>query len=288
VKHATCIVNDRVRNPHKRIQHARRGLYAHGIDTQIVITESAEHCRSIARQSVENGDDIVIAVGGDGTVHSVLQEVVQSPTSLAIMPLGTGNDIARALGIRGEVSEITEEPVQVDVARIEGSGIWFLSVLATGFDAQVNARANALGFGRYVRAFLLEFPNVQSHRYELLIDDVPTSGEAIMVCLGNTSTYGGGMVICPNASVQDGVFSITWISPVGRVRLLRFFPKVFRGQHVTLPEVRLLEGQRVEIRGARRRVFADGEPVGDIPLTASVVPGALSLHVQAGFGYEAS
>jgi diacylglycerol kinase (ATP) len=288
VKSATCIVNGRVRNPSRRLQQLCRDLSDRGIDTRVVITQSAEHARSITRQSVQNGDDIVIAVGGDGTVHSVLQEVVQSSTSLAILPLGTGNDIARALGVRGDVSEITETPVRVDVARIEETGIWFLSVLATGFDAQVNARANSLGFGRYIRAFLLEFAHVQAHRYELLIDGNVTAGDAIMVCLGNTSTYGGGMVICPSARVQDGVFAITWISPVSRLRLLRFFPKVFRGRHVTLPEVRLFEGERVEIRGSQRSVFADGEPVGEIPLTASIVPGALSLHVRPGLGYEAS
>jgi diacylglycerol kinase (ATP) len=95
------------------------------------------------------------------------------------------------------------------------------------------------------------------------------------------------MVNCPSARVQDGVFAITWISPVSRLRLLWFFPQVFRGRHVILPEVRTFEGQRVEIRGAKRNVFADGELVGEIPLTASIVPGALSLHVQHGLGYEA-
>jgi diacylglycerol kinase (ATP) len=288
VKHATCIINSRVTFPGKRIERLLDELRGTGIDLDIAVTQSAPEARAVARRSVDEAVDMVIAIGGDGTVHGILQEVVQSPTSLAIVPMGTGNDIARALGIRGVLEELISEPVRVDVAHIAQSDTWFLSVLATGFDAQVNARANRLGYARYIRAFLREFPSLRPFDYELVIDGQSRAGGAIMVCLGNTSTYGGGMIICPEANIHDGTFAITWISPVGRLRLLRFFPKVFRGQHVRLPEVECLQGTHVEIRGPRRQVFADGEPVGEIPVTTRVVPGALFMHVASELTREAS
>lgn len=249
-----------------------------GFHTRVVMTTSKDQARAMARRSVQAGDDLIVAAGGDGTVHGVLQEVAQTSTALAIAPIGSGNDIARALGIRGTPAELAKNPVLVDVAQIQETGVWFLSVLATGFDAVVNARANSMGSLRYIRALIREIPFLHSYAYAIDIDGVPKTGQAIMVCVGNTSTYGAGMQICPRAHAFDALLHVTWIHPVPRWRLITFFPQVFRGRHVVLPEVETYTGSTVTFMGQPRDIFADGESIGRLPCTVKVVPKALLLH----------
>jgi diacylglycerol kinase (ATP) len=222
--------------------------------------------------------DVAIACGGDGTVHAVLQVCMRRDLTLGVLPCGRGNDIARALRLQTistrELAQMwLQHPVAVDVAAVEPSDEWFLGVLTSGFDSRVNARANRQA-GGYAMATLRELASFGPTEYDVVIDDRRVTGPALLVSVGNGGWYGGGMHICPTADLADGALDITWVDPTPVSRFIRLFPSVFRGTHATKPEVRLLRGTRVHLN-APGFAFADGEPIGELPVTVTVQPAAL-------------
>jgi len=282
MKQALIISNSQSRQAISRSNELVPRLQSLGYRCDIVVTDSASAARELARSAVERNIDTVIAAGGDGTVHYIAQELAQSDTALGIIPVGTGNDIARALSIEGTANDYLLASTKIDMAYIPEYQRWFLAVLATGFDARVNETANRLGRGRYIRAVVREVASLRPIFYELDIDERVIPGLATMVCVGNLSTYGGGMRMCPTATPTDGLLDVTWVDPVTRVSLLRFLPQVFTGNHVSMSEVHTWQAQTVMLRGPIFMSYADGEPVGAPPFTVKVIPGAIRIHTPDG------
>ena len=237
-----------------------------------------------AHEAVARGLDVLVAVGGDGTAHLAVQAVAGTATALAVLPTGTGNDLATCLGVPGTV-EGTAAAVRaggaVEVDAVQVGERWFACVLGTGFDAAVNERANALrwprGRRRYDVATLLELRTFRPQPVRVTVDGLVTDTDVVLVALGNAPSYGGGLRICPGADVRDGLLDVVVVGPLTRRRLLALFPRLFRGTHVTDPAVTVLRGREVTLEGADLAVYADGEPFGRLPLTATVVPGALRV-----------
>jgi len=228
--------------------------------------------------------DTVIAVGGDGTVHSALQICMRNGLHLGILPAGHGNDIARTLGIeRWGVEQLVERwlrhPVNIDVAQVAHPQVWYLSVLATGFDARVNARANTLrGRSRYVRGLMAELRHFGATWYRIRTDGQVRDQSAVLVCVGNGAFYGAGMAICPDADVRDRQLDVTIVAEVSKSRFLALFPSVYRGTHIHRPEVTHVRTREITIDAEGRMGFADGEPIGPLPLTVTVQPAALPAY----------
>jgi diacylglycerol kinase (ATP) len=282
MKQALIIVN-----AHSRKNDAGVGAFAHamtslGYTCEVRTTHDAQSARNAARDAVNRSFDTVIAAGGDGTVHYIAQELIRTKTALGILPIGTGNDIARALGIRGTQADYGNRPTLVDVAYIPEFDRWFMAVLATGFDAKVNHTANQLGWGRYVKAALRELVSLSAIDYKVIADNQQMTGRATLVAVGNLSTYGGGMRICPHARATDELLDITWVDEVSRTTLVRFFPHIFSGKHITRPEVRTAQAQSIHIQGPQHTAYADGEPIGAPPLSVSIAGGALLVHRPRG------
>ncbi|MGH3822256.1 MAG: sphingosine kinase, partial [Pseudonocardiaceae bacterium] len=165
--------------------------------------------------------------------------------------------------------------------RIEG-GAYFATVLCTGFDASVNARANAMrwpsGPRRYDLAVLAELTALRPRPVQVHADGAEVELEAILVAVGNGPCYGGGLRICPDAMLSDGLLDVIAIAAVSRRRLLRVFPRLRVGGHVDEPEVTVLRSTSVCIEGDPGwPVYADGEPQGTLPVTARCEPGALTV-----------
>ena len=256
------------------------------------VTADAAATSRLAAQAVQRGDDVLAVFGGDGTVHLAAQAVAGTATALAVVPGGSGNDLAAALGLpadpvaaAGHVADALRSGRRrrIDVGQVAG-GACFVTVLCTGFDASVNARANAMrwpaGPRRYDLAVLAELAALNPRPVQVQADGSVVELEAILVAVGNGPRYGGGLRICPDATLADGLLDVIAIAAVSRRRLLRVFPSVRAGAHVREPEVTVLRGATVRIDGDPGwPVFADGEPQGTLPVNLHCEAGALTVVV---------
>ncbi len=267
----------------ERVAEIVASARALGVEVTFAATDSAEDTEAAARRLVAEGHERLLVAGGDGVIHLAVQAVAGTNTVLGVVPVGTGNDFLRALGMHGElatcVARSLEDAVALDLLRIGTR--WAASVATLGFSADVNARANRMqrprGPIRYTIATLLELPRLHARPVALVVDGAPVHRDLTLMTVANTSTFGGGMQISPDASPVDGSAELTLVGPVGRRRLVRFFRRVFDGSHVTLGEVETMRCGQVEIVTPDLAVWADGEPVATTPVVVEVVPRALRL-----------
>ncbi|WP_314221930.1 diacylglycerol kinase [Streptomyces zaehneri] len=269
---------------------AASALRAAGYTVRTVLGVDAGDALVRARAAVADGTGALIAVGGDGLAHLALQAVAGTRTPLGLVAAGTGNDFARALGLPvrdpAAAARLVADALKgarirdIDLGRVGDR--WFGTVLASGFDSRVNDRGNRMrwpvGRARYDLAMLVELAAFRPFPYRITLDDgAVREVEATLVAVGNGSSYGGGMRICPGADLTDGLFDVTVVGDCRRTTLLRVFPKVYRGTHVDHPKVTVLRAAKVEIAAAGVSGYADGERLGELPLTARCVPGAVRL-----------
>lgn len=257
-------------------------LMSHNVDFQQIEGSSAEqlsiHLRRLLQSEPVKG---VIAVGGDGLAHLVFTPCIEKGLPFAIIPAGTGNDFVRALGWNLEdVESILDRildvpPTRIDMGRVDNQ--WFGAILSTGFDSVVNERANTLkwpkGPSRYNLAIALELPRFTPHHYRIETESRLIETEAMLIAIGNGKSYGGGMNICPDASLHDGLFDVVILKPVSKPEFIRTFPKVYSGNHTNHPQVEILRAQKVTVI-ADAIAYADGERLGPAPITAECVAGA--------------
>lgn len=226
----------------------------------------------------------LILVGGDGMVHLAIQHLAGGNIPVLLIPAGTGNDLARALhlDLSNPIANLdlllSSQPVAIDLGVV--NGIFFADILSTGFDSVVNERANRMkaisGRMKYNIAILLELPLFKPRRYNFLVDGQAFEVEAMLIAIANGISYGGGMKVCPDARLDDGLFDIMILEPVSKLEFLRVFPKVFSGSHLSHPKVRMLRGRKVEL-SAEAVAYADGERIGALPIDVSITPRALKF-----------
>lgn len=274
-------------------------LREHGVQTAVISGGSAAESSALLRVAIEVGTDAVLVAGGDGTVHLALQELAGTGIPLGIIPVGTGNDMAATVGLRELDIDAAVDAVSagstrcIDLARVtraDGSTEYFGTVLASGFDSRVNDRANAMrwprGGSRYNIAILIEFLTLHGVPFEVdltLADGTREfiTGDLVMATIGNGRTYGGGIPICPDADPSDGLLDVTLVRPAGRLRLLRLLPRVYKGTHTTVAEVTTRRVRSARLSSPGVTAYADGDPIGTLPLTIDVVPGALTMFAPA-------
>ena len=230
--------------------------------------------------------DGVIAVGGDGLLHLVLQKVVPAQVPLALIPAGTGNDFVRTLGWSLESFDehlafvTSTQPTPIDLGLVDGE--WFGAILSTGFDSIVNEKANTLSWPKgpmkYNAAIAIELPRFKPRHYEIFLDDQSISTEAMLIAVSNGRSYGGGMLVSPDANISDGLFDVMILRPVSKIEFLKVFPRVFAGTHLSHPAVEVLRSRTVRIE-SKAVAYADGERIGQLPVTAECIRGALRSWV---------
>jgi diacylglycerol kinase (ATP) len=278
---------------------AAERLRAHGVKTAIISGGSAAESSELLRAAIALGTDAVVVAGGDGTVHLAIQEVAGTGIPLGIIPAGTGNDFAATLGLRELDVAAAADTIAagatrtIDLARVtrpDGSTTFFGSVLASGFDSKVNDRANAMrwprGGSRYNIAILIEFLTLGGIAYDVELELADgsrerISGDLVMATVGNGRTYGGGIPICPDADPADGLLDLVLVRPAGRLRLLRLLPRVYAGTHRSVPEVAMHRVRSVALSAPGVTAYADGDPIGALPLTIDVAPLALTVFAPA-------
>ena len=220
----------------------------------------------------------VIAVGGDGLVHLVLQVVVPKKIAFAAIPAGTGNDFVRALKWPlGEINELlnrvtTTTPQVIDLGLVDGE--WFGAILSTGFDSVVNEKANTMSWPKgpmkYNAAIAIELPRFKPRHYEITLDDRTISTEAMLIAVANGRSYGAGMLVCPNANISDGLFDVMVLHPISKFEFMKVFPQVFAGTHISHPAVEIVRSKNVRIE-SKAVAYSDGERIGQLPIAAECI-----------------
>lgn len=281
----------------RHASQAASALTAAGLGCRLLLPASPDEATQAAHTAQHAGARAVVACGGDGTVHAVLQAMVGSETPLGILAGGSGDDVAANLGFAtGHASTVVSALVelitgghtrQVDVARAstaDGTTRAFLGVMSTGFDSSVNERANRmprLAGQRYNVAMLRELASFRPLEYDVHVDGVPVRGAGMLVSVGNGARFGGGMLVCPDAVIDDGLLDVTWLGPIPTGSFLRLFPRVYRGTHVDHPSVTTYRARTLVISAPGQVAYADGERVGPLPVSVQVEPGALRVLSRA-------
>ncbi|GGB66528.1 diacylglycerol kinase [Knoellia flava TL1] len=249
------------------------------------------HAVERARAAIEaRSVDVLVVAGGDGMVHLGVNLVAGTDVPLGIIAAGTGNDNARELGLpvrdaAKAVERITRGATRrIDAVRVldpHGNPRWFVGVLAAGFDAVVNERANGWrwpkGQMRYNLAIARELGVFRPIPYVVEIDGTRHETKAMLVAVANGPAYGGGMKVVPSASYDDGMIDVLILHEVSIPTLLKVFPKVFKGAHVDHPAVEILTGRHVRLEAKGIVSYADGERFEPLPIECEVVPGAVTV-----------
>ena len=274
----------------RMIPRAEAALGALGLEHRLVMTDNGAHPLRAAREAADEGAPAIVALGGDGLVGSCAEGLVGTQTVLTPVPAGNGNDFARSLGLHPKRPFLALECLRenrlraVDAVRVEGSG-WerhYVCVGGAGFDSEVNAYANTLtrlrGATRYVVAVFRTLARFRHAEFAVRVDGDERRLDAMMVAVANAPQYGGGMKVCPDASLDDGLLDVCVVGAVSKPTFVAVFPKVFLGRHVTHPAITMLRGQKVEIEATRPfDVYGDGERLAPLPATFSAVAGALRV-----------
>jgi diacylglycerol kinase (ATP) len=266
-------------------QRALGGLREAGLTVRDLQGRDAGEALDLARQCVADGVDALVVCGGDGMVHLAVQALASSGTPLGIVPAGTGNDVARYFDIPRKDTEAAVDRVvagrtrTVDLAR--SGPQFFVTVLAAGFDAVVNERANRMswphGQMRYNIATLAELRVFEPLPYTLQLDGRQVSLEAMLVSVGNGPSFGGGLRITEGAVLDDGLLDVVVIKPISKPDLIRTYPKLFKGTHVHHPAYEHHRVRSVTVAAPGIIAYADGERFGPLPLTVECAPGALTV-----------
>jgi diacylglycerol kinase (ATP) len=263
---------------------------ARAAGAQVEVSPDPDAPALLAKEAAGAGHDLV-ACGGDGLAAAVAAVAADTGRRLAVVPTGAGNDFARALGYdvkrplaAFEVLAHGSDRV-VDLGRVNGR--WYTCVTASGFDAEANRWANTVqrlsGTSLYVAAVMRTLAVYRPHPFRVTVDGKSHEMRAWLIAVGNGPAYAGGMRITPSARMDDGVLDVTVVGAMSRPRFLVNFPKVFRGTHVSHPQVTTFRGEHVELASLDDRipmeVYADGERVGPLPATMDAAPAALTVRV---------
>jgi YegS/Rv2252/BmrU family lipid kinase len=267
-----------------------RTLRGHGLTVRRVETRDLQHARELALEAARLGETVV-ALSGDGMLGAIADALRTIPGAvLGVLPGGRGNDFARVLGIAddpqaacGTIAHGAPRPVDVG----EAAGRAFVGIASVGFDSDANRIANEapswLGGLVYTYGALRALASWQPATFEIELDP---PGErhtftGYSVGAANSKAYGGGMYAAPDALLDDGLLEVIVVEAMSRRRFLAdLLPKVFKGTHVQLPTVRVFRAKEVEISADRPfTMYADGDPIGDLPLRVRALQGAINVLV---------
>ncbi|AKT43333.1 diacylglycerol/lipid kinase family protein [Chondromyces crocatus] len=272
-----------------------RDLIAERPFVELKVTTEPGHARVLAAEAADQGIDCVMAAGGDGTIHEVVQglAVAASPPRLALLPLGTGNDLARTLGISVEPVEALAlldhgvlRPLDLMRVQMDGKTYYGANVSAGGFSGQVNEvmtdeMKSTWGPLAYVRGAVGVLPDLTSYQTSLAWDDGEFERvEALNVVVANGRTCAGGIRVAPEADPSDGLLDVVVVRHGSLLDLASVATRLLAGDYLGCEEVSLRRVRRIRITSEPGMWFnIDGELIGNAPVSFEVVPGAISVLV---------
>jgi len=276
-------------------------LEGEGVTHNAVFTEGPEHAVDLARQAVEEGIRLLVSVGGDGTIHEVVNGLVDEGSVaegvvLGIVSCGTGSDFARTVGLEIDPVAAARRLVQgsdrsVDLGEIrcmrEGREIleYFPNAAGIGFDGEAAEWTNRMpkiigGTVPYLMGLLLTLITYRNKPVKLVLDDRSLELKIVFVVAANGGYFGGGMHIAPDCEPDDGLFDVVVAGDVGKLDFLRTVPRVYNGTHLSHPKVDVYRSSTLRVESSERMLLqADGELVGEAPASFRLLPGALTVRV---------
>ena len=260
-----------------------------GLSHRVTQTRSLEHARALARDAAAAGE-VSVAFGGDGLIGAVAGALRGGEGLMGVLPGGRGNDFIRALGIPLDPAEAcgvlaSGAPRALDLGEVGGAT--FIGIASCGFDSDANRIANASRFIRgnlvYAYGALRALVHWHDATFTVTIDGGrPQTVTGYTVAAANSRSYGGGMQLAPAADLDDGQLDVVIISHLSKPRFLMLMPTVFTGTHVNQPVVTTGRARTVQIAASRPfTLYADGDPIAELPATIRVLPGAMRVIVPA-------
>jgi len=266
-----------------------------GLQGDALLSERPGHLRELAREAVEGGAKLLVAVGGDGTVNEVANGIVGLDVELALIPRGTGGDFVRTYKIPRKLETAVEVALrgrvrEIDLGRAhyrawdgtEGESL-FANIASAGMSGAIAKRTNETskalgGKASYLWATVAVFARWRNDEVRVRVDGAEHAGRMHDVVVANGRYFGGGMMILPEAEPDDGVFDVLLIGDLTKRDLLLTLPKTYRGKHLPHPKATLLRGSVVEVETPEPLpVELDGEQPGTTPVRFELVPRALRL-----------
>lgn len=235
---------------------------------QVRYTEYAGHAEELAREAVEKGTDIVVAVGGDGTVNEVARALIHTQTALGIIPCGSGNGLARHLQLpmdpEGAIQMINEACIKsLDYGTM--NNLPFFCTCGMGFDAFVSmkfANSGKRGLLSYIENTLRETLTYKPDTYTLTLDDQQIEQRAFVIACANASQYGNNAFIAPAATMSDGLMDITVLEPFSAIEAPQLALQLFNGTLTTNSRVKTFKARKAHIkRLSKAPVHVDGDPL---------------------------
>jgi YegS/Rv2252/BmrU family lipid kinase len=255
-------------------------------------TNGPGHATALAREAAASGSSAVVAAGGDGTLFEVVNGLLPKDgagPALGIVPVGTGNSFVRDVGLDDPTAAVEAivggrtRPVDVMLLEDDDRVLYAINLVSLGFSATVgslvNRRLKPLGVPGYALAVFATLASLRPMSLGFMLDDGPAEQRDVtLIAFCNSRYTGGNMMMAPAADPTDGRLDVVTIAPISRMRLLRAFPRIFRGTHVGLPEVRTDRVRRVAFAPMGMvDVIADGEVLGLELRSLEIVPGAIEL-----------
>jgi len=249
-------------------------LKRYGLTADLIWTERPWHAAEIARQVALDGYDLAVAIGGDGTVHEVVNGLAGSETALLIVPVGRGNDFLPNLDAATDIRTICHHLVEGQTRQVDIGRVWvddqppryFVNAIGIGFDAQVALEVRQVPFLSGMPLYMAGLFRTLALSYQtpaatLRFDDEPAVTQTLtLIAIGNGRRYGGGFLICPHARVDDGRFDVCYARGLGRLAILGLLPHVIKGTHLDKEPVSYRQATRVEVLLSQPlAVHAEGE-----------------------------
>jgi YegS/Rv2252/BmrU family lipid kinase len=267
-----------------------------GLEHRVQRTESLEHARELTRAAVA-ADETAVAFGGDGLIGAVASALRDRDGVLGVLPGGRGNDFARTLGIprdprdacgvlaNGTIRSLDLGEVISGGSERDGNGRTFIGIASCGFDSEANRIANETRIVRgtlvYAYGALRALIGWRPTRFTLKLDGGEIrSATGYTVAAANSKAYGGGMWLAPEASLTDGLLDVVLVEDAPKLRFLRLLPTVFKGEHINQANVTVLKARELELTAERPfMMYADGDPIGQLPVTVRALKGAVNVLV---------
>lgn len=259
---------------YKQADQVQQALAAADLPHELVITEARGHAVELARRAALAGRELIVAVGGDGTINEVVNGLMlaadgnEPPCTLGVLPVGSGNDFASSLGIPKKLRAAAERLRRGAVRRVDVGLVndrFFDNNVGLGFEAMIDIEAQKLtwlrGFPGYLAGVFRAMVRFPFPRVRVQVDGQPwRDGETLMISVGNNRRIGGGFLITPKAVPDDGLLDMCYVDAIPRREILRLLPKAINGRHEDEPAVHTLRFRHAVVESdSPLPVHADGE-----------------------------
>lgn len=254
-------------------------------DSKCVFTEYHGHGSQLTAEALRNGVDIIVAVGGDGTINEVATEIEGTDKLMGIVPFGSGNGLARSLSIPLAEVQAIKRINKLHVSKIDSgtfNGRKFFNMAGIGFDAQISARFAEnvkRGLSSYAKIAFSEVSNYRSQQYRFEIDGKEYEHKAFMISIANSSQYGNNAHISPFASLHDGMLDVCILKPFPLYKFPALVFRMFRKNTHKSNYLEIIQGSKIKIiREYDAAIHLDGDPFNmGKELTIGINPHSLNI-----------